>query len=327
MLRALGVAVVLTVGGCQDPYGTVGAKPNAGADAAKPSDGPTPAQPEAEPRPPDAAPEAKRIEKAKAGVTLLAAGAEPREVLTLAPEGKEQRRIAIEMTLGIHAGGKEVAPTVMPEMHAMLVAEAGRDAGAITYQFSIGGASRKDVEGHAPTERVAAAVDDAVAGLKETNGTIAMSDRGEITKFDLEAAGLAAPGLRPSLTAFQQLFLQLYPVIPAEAVGVGAKWKAVSHAELGGVAVQHEATYTLVSRKGDAVELDVAFTQAATLEADNDAEHGSVGTARIALDRRHVTPIKAAASSHTLRNFQVKAGERPSAVKMDQALELSISAE
>ena len=323
MLRALGVAALVAVGGCGDPYGTTGpTKAVAKADPAAPAvevQAPDPVVP-------DAPPEPKRIAKGKAGVTLLAPGQEPRETIALSASGKESRRLVIGMELGINTGKQDVPPTVMPELHALLVAEP-KGEGEITYAFSIGGASRKDVEGSPPTERVAKAVDNAVAGLKEANGTITLSDRGVVSSFRLEKGKLGVPGLRPTLAALQQVFAQLFPVLPAEPVGVGARWKAVSHAELGGVHVQHEATYTLAKRSGDELELSVSFTQAATTESEEVAEHGGAGAAKITLDLRHVAPVKATASSRTQRNFSVKASQRPSAVKMDQALQLSLTAE
>jgi hypothetical protein len=288
-----------------------------------------------EPAPPDAAepegdpPPAVRVDKKAAAVTVMEAGAEPRQTLRLHPEvGTEQRvELRMKMKIGMTLGTQEIEPTPMPEVTVVLDSEVQSTGDEIRYAFTVAEASRSAGEF---SERVTKAVDQAVAAMQQTKGTLEIDARGTIRNSKIDSPELPTPGLRPSLTGFQQAFGQLYPAFPDEPVGLGAKWKAISHFDLGGVPVQQEATYALLRRKGDEIELTVTFSQAASDAIDapdavqmNVTSFGGRGEGRVTLDLGNVAPLQGSAHSRSLTVSTLEVANRQN-VTMDMALDLRL---
>jgi hypothetical protein len=177
---------------------------------------------------------------------------------------------------------------------------------------------------------VTKAVDQAIEAMRATKGTLTIDARGIARHTTIESPELPTPGLQPSLTGFQQSFGQLYPSLPDEPIGVGAKWNAISHFDLGGVPIQQEATYTLLRRDGEEIELAVAFTQSATSQVARDGEiqmnvtaFGGRGEGTVTLHLGKVAPLKGSARSRSVTVTSLQAAERQN-VTMDMTLDLNI---
>lgn len=294
---------------------------------------PTPA-PEAAPTPTPAptlaadAPKPVRVDPKPDGVTVVSPGNEPRGPLRIAPAvGAEQRvELRMKMELGIVVGTQNVPPTAMPEVTVVMTNAVKSTGDTIRYDFSVEQARRAEGEF---SERVVRAIDEAVQAMQRTKGTFTIDARGTVREANIDGPALPE-GLRPSFTGFQQSFGQLYPLLPEEPVGQGAQWKAISHFDLGGVPIEQEATYALVRREGDKIELTVSFTQAATTAtaaADASRTHnaslGGGGTGTVTLDLRNVAPLKGSAHSRnvTVSTLEVAKGQ---SVTMDMTLDLQI---
>lgn len=274
-------------------------------------------------------PQAVRVEGKPAAVTLVDAGAEPRRPLRLAPPvGAEQRvELRMQMQIGMTLAAKEIPPTPMPEVTVVLATSVERSGDAIRYAFRVAEARRSEGEF---SQRVSKAVDQALEAMRQTKGTFEIDARGTIREANIDSPELPTPGLRPSLTGFQQSFGQLYPALPDEPVGVGAKWNAISHFDLGGVPVQQEATYALLRREGDEIELSVSFSQAASGPIDagdeiqmNVTSFGGRGEGKVTLHLAKVAPLKGSAQSRSLTVSTLEVADRQR-VTMDMALDLHI---
>ena len=103
----------------------------------------------------------------------------------------------------------------------------------------------------------------AYAPLESVTGTGRLTPRNQV--FDSTLAG--TEGFDPAVAqAMSQVSDQVGSIsvpFPAEAVGIGARWRGVSSARVGGIDVRQTYEYTLREREADRVVLDVEYTQTA----------------------------------------------------------------
>jgi hypothetical protein len=337
MRGLLVIAIASVIAGCwtEEPYGQRSSTVEQKAAPAKVE--PAKAEPAPEPVPaPDTAampegepPPAVRVEPKSDAVTVVDAGAEPRQPLRLAPRvGDEQRvELRMQMTIGMTLGDRQVPATPMPEVTVVLASTVKSTGDTIRYDFTVAEARRSEGEF---SDRVLRAVDQAVQAMQQTKGTFAIDARGIFRDAKIDSPELPTPGLRPSLTGFQQSFGQLYPSLPDEPIGVGAKWNAISHFDLGGVPIQQEAAYALLRREGDEIELSVSFTQAASSAIDapgeiqmNVTSFGGRGDGTVTLHLAKVAPLKGSTHSRSLTVSTLEVADRQN-VTMDMTLDLHI---
>lgn len=82
---------------------------------------------------------------------------------------------------------------------------------------------------------------------------------GRIREMNMGAPDQATPTARAGIESGLGQWTSLPIVFPEEAIGEGAVWTVENH--VGGSDVRQTITYTLVSRSGDNLELDVAIAQ------------------------------------------------------------------
>lgn len=103
----------------------------------------------------------------------------------------------------------------------------------------------------------AAQMNAALAGLKGLSGNYSLDSRGMVS-IGQSAASSRAPGAStPSVAEIQEQMQLLATPLPVEPVGVGARWQAVQQTTTNGLEVTQTTEYTLRSRNGNQVELEV----------------------------------------------------------------------
>ena len=158
----------------------------------------------------------------------------------------------------------------------------------------------------------------AYAPLASVTGTGTLTTRNQV--FDSTLAG--TEGFEPAVAqAMSQVSDQVGSAsvpFPAEAVGIGARWRGVSSARLSGIDVRQSSEYTLREREADRVVLDVEYTQTAPRQR---AELPGVpkgtkveitkyrvsGTGRRRSDCRSFMPIESRMHAAGVQNFSVRA--------------------
>lgn len=103
----------------------------------------------------------------------------------------------------------------------------------------------------------AAQLNPTLAGLKGMSGSYALDNRGQVSSSQMATAGAATGAMAPSGADIQEQMQQLALPLPAEAVGIGARWQAMQQTSANGLEVTQTTEYTLRSRSGDQVELEV----------------------------------------------------------------------
>jgi hypothetical protein len=313
---------------------------------AAPTLAPTPNEPPKKPDQPGVVPtEAPKVEEGTefptpsvqpakpAGTTLVEAGAEPREPLRLSPAKgtKQSVELGMGMTVAMAVGTQQVPSTPIPAIGVVMDLEVESSSPSIVYRFTTRNARRQQVEGG--SNRVARAVDEAVAGLAEARGTITISPRGETKSIDLDIAKLPSSGMKPAILGFRQSFSQLFPTFPEEPVGVGAKWKTVSHFETDNMRIQQTTQYVLRQRKDQRIQLGVEFEQVATEAGEQDLGEAKIdvgsyagrGQGVIEIELHDIGPKKAQARSRSssISKIEIGGGNQPLSLQTDLRLELA----
>jgi hypothetical protein len=138
-----------------------------------------------------------------------------------------------------------------------------------------------------------------------------------------------ASGLRQTLT-------QLSPPLPAEPIGVGAKWKVKRAVEQNGVPAVEEDSYELIARMGDQLRIKLVMTQTATpqeVHAANvppgtkvrlDALESS-GNGEILLDLGKPMPIRQEMKMSSRSLMSVSGGGQRNQMEMVSIVESSLA--
>ncbi|MBV1859155.1 MAG: hypothetical protein KUG77_12145, partial [Nannocystaceae bacterium] len=206
-----------------------------------------------------------------------------------------------------------------------------RQDGTTAYTYVVSSASREPMDG--ASERLKKAMDTAVDGMQDSSGSLSIDARGRRSAAEYTLPEVPTPKLRPSLAGFQQSFSQLFVVLPQEAVGIGGSWSSTTHFELSGIPIEQRATYTLRSRKGEALTLAVVFEQSATGPAEapagvalQDTQFGARGSGTLTVTLDSPFPVDATAQSRSRVQSSVALGGAPQPVEMDLLSSLAITA-
>ncbi len=242
---------------------------------------PTPAVPDAtaaspQPIAPDEAFAVREREAAKPeGVTLQDAGAQPRRVLTLSATRGQRRTYTLSLGLEVamRLGTRTLPPTAVPPLTVTLSTEVTevRPEG-ITLSLAVDEVALPEGEA---TERVRGALEATARNLRQTAGSLTLRADGSIAKLAL--TGPAAPGeagqaLEPERGGLVAALQVLLPVLPHEAVGVGAKWRAIQTQQQGEVTLQQQAEFELRELADGRAVLAVTSSHVAVLPGGGDAE-------------------------------------------------------
>jgi hypothetical protein len=188
-------------------------------------------------------------------VKLVNAGKGKKAKLALAPKAgtKQTTELSLDFTGGQdgppETGGKrdEVAPTVV--LLADAETQSVDDKGATTFQFTVSGVDVKDKTGQKVSSaefksELTSLVGATIAGSVDANGKpSALKLR--IEKPDAKSAG--------ALEFIKLSMLPIWPVLPTEAVGAGAKWTVTTKQKIADqLEVKKVVTYELGAKKGTA---------------------------------------------------------------------------
>jgi len=192
--------------------------------------------------------------QSSSSVTLLEPGAAPRQALRYRFESgrTETARMDTTMQLTMVATGVQMpvmAATPIAIEIRLRTAEVAAD-GSAKLQFEVLSAAASGDSG------AAAQLNPTLATLKGLSGTYSLDPRGQVTTSQTALPG-AALGAAPTAADIEEQMQQMALPLPAEAVGPGARWRAVQQTSANGLEVTQTTEYTLRSRNGEQLELDV----------------------------------------------------------------------
>ncbi len=195
-------------------------------------------------------------------VLLLDAGAEPQAMLRYKIAEGTTTKSNMDFTMATLAKTSESAAlSVVPGVRLHIVSgPAMATERGVKFEVKIAKAEAAIPRGLDP--EVAEELQQSAAILDDVGGTVEMNDRGVslATELNDRAKSPDIP-LRLLMMIVNARTTLSRVVLPAEAVGLGARWEARKELQLYGFKVQQVDTYTLVERVGDEIKLSVAVTQ------------------------------------------------------------------
>jgi len=195
-------------------------------------------------------------------VLLLDAGAEPQAMLRYKIAEGTTTKSNMDFTMATLAKTSESAAlSVVPGVRLHIVSgPAMATERGVKFEVKIAKAEAAIPRGLDP--EVAEELQRSAAILDDVGGTVEMNDRGVslATELNDRAKSPDIP-LRLLMMIVNARTTLSRVVLPAEAVGLGARWEARKELQLYGFKVQQVDTYTLVERVGDEIKLSVAVTQ------------------------------------------------------------------
>jgi hypothetical protein len=196
-------------------------------------------------------------------VTILDPGAEPRTPLRY--QFREGATESMVMDMGIRmsmsVGGQQMPAPGMPEIRMLMNLETTelRDDGTARIEYQIRSAGAADSADPA----TAAALGGALGQLGGASGWALIDARGATLGTGVNLSDNVDPELAQVMESAEQSMQQISAPLPADPVGIGARWEVSSDVQSQGFTVSQTATYTLTAFDGDSAEVDIKMTQTA----------------------------------------------------------------
>lgn len=189
-------------------------------------------------------------------VEVLAAGAEPRQVLQLAPEagttGSLEMRMEMDTTVAINgqSAPRVDLPAFVMGMSATIDEVTG-DTIRMSYTYDTVELDGTDPGG---LERI-------MASMEGVTGTVTTTRSGAFVDGEIRMPDGLDPTVASSMEQFEQQLASMTVPLPTEPVGPGARWRAGTSIVLNQLEVETTATYELRSLQGGEYELAVDIEQ------------------------------------------------------------------
>jgi hypothetical protein len=244
-----------------------------------------------------AAPRAQGTPSASAGfppagqppiLTVVSSGAAPRKMLRYAVT-KDYRShmdmtMALGMTLGMAGMDGQSIPIPPMKLGADLAVTGITPAGEISYSF---GFSDISVDSANADPSAAALMQSFAADMKTLHGSMTITNRGESRGTHFDTSQISNPQLSQMVGSLSQSLDGLVMPLPAEAVGVGARWEGRQTVGANGIQMQQKNTWEVQSIEGSDVKVKVTIEQTAGAQPINSA--GMPAGAEMSLDKMNGT--------------------------------------
>jgi hypothetical protein len=275
------------------------------------------------------------VAQAGPSVVLVDAGAEPREELRYDFSGFTPQTMQMDMNMSMSMEGpatgtqQQTLPTMRMIMSIPTV-EATPE-GNLRMAFSLDRYEVLPTEGVAP--EMMQALQSSLASVGTMSGWNVIDNRGSFIDGDINvSAGSSAAQM---MTSIEDSMEQMVAPFPSEAVGLGARWQTSTEVTVNGLTLAQTATFTLASRSGDNVVLDVTIEQNAPPQdiADPSMPPGAVahldemqttGTGRMSLSLTNVVPNSTLSMSTAMRMSVVQNGTTTPAMAMTTRIDMVI---
>jgi len=267
-------------------------------------------------------------------VLLLEAGAEPQAPLRYKIADGTTTKSNMDFTIATLATTAESAAlSVVPGVRLHIVSgPAMATENGVKFEVNIAKAEAAVPQGVDP--KLAEELRQSAAILDDVGGTVEMNDRGISlsTQLNDKAKSPDLP-LRLLMMIVNARTTLSRVVLPAEPVGLGARWEARKELTLYGFKVQQVDSYTLVERVGDEIKLNVTVTQNALPQSVDFPEDGvSIAVEQMVANARgeiilnlNALESDAAAAGEATDKLTVTGPEGTEKVEVNEAFEIRMT--
>ena len=207
-------------------------------------------------------------------VRVLDAGAEPRSDLsyTLTKGTSQKMAMAMDMAVGVKTKGQTMPPTSMPRMTMIFDTTAADKSPAGEFKIDARLTSTSVDPSGAQQDQMAKALRPQIEALKGLGMVYWVNPKGHVHDVKLDMPPSVPAAAQQLMNGMSQSFESMVTPLPADPVGVGARWQVVSRINTGGADILQSAIYTLKSRSGASAKLDVVLLQLAASDTIHTAQ-------------------------------------------------------
>ncbi len=267
-------------------------------------------------------------------VLLLEAGAEPQAPLRYKIANGTTTKSNMDFTIATLATTADAAAlSVVPGVRLHIVSgPAMATENGVKFEVNITKAEAAVPPGIDPT--VAEELRQSAAVLDDVGGTVEMNDRGIMLSTELnDKAKSPDLPLRLLMMIVNARTTLSRVVLPAEPVGLGARWEARKELTLYGFKVQQVDSYTLIERVGDEIKLNVTVTQNALPQTVDFPEEGlSIAVEQMVANARgeiilnlNALESDAAATGEATDKLTVTGAEGIEKIEVNEAFEIRMT--
>jgi hypothetical protein len=269
-------------------------------------------------------------------VTLLDAGAAPRSRLRLMPSAAPQSvlvTLSTELTqsgaVSQHVGPLNIQTVV--SFAPSLTAPNGTIRVSYTY-----GAFRL-LDSSSGTPDVLSGIRDAFAQFQGFGGQMTVSPTGAVLSNTFSIPPAVNPTVKSLLQQLSGQSDQLGVPLPSQPVGIGARWRGTTHLLVAGISLTQTYEYTLRSRDGTRLMIDVHYTQTAASQRASlpgvpsgttvtvTGFHTAGGGSTVA-DLSRIGAVGGHVDAQGLERFRVQRGSRSATLTQQLRLSVDIAA-
>ncbi|MBO1350365.1 MAG: hypothetical protein EBE86_024665 [Hormoscilla sp. GUM202] len=198
-------------------------------------------------------------------VKLLHRGAKPRQKLRFQPtaNAKQTMTTIVKMDVVTLVEGQPWRQIKMPEivMQAEMVITQVDANGDIHSEFTYTDAQIKP-DPTVPPDAIAG-ISAEIKKLVGISGSSIVDNRGQVKSTKLNLPERFNPNTEQLFARMLKSFDRIASPVPAEAVGIGAKWQVSAAPKLNGINLTQQTTYELVKFQNNVATLEVAIQQQA----------------------------------------------------------------
>lgn len=269
-------------------------------------------------------------------VTVVEAGQEPRLPMRLHPAAglREALELSVGLRMTMNNGVQDLPSVPVPTTKTRLSVEVEEArSGGFSVRQSVDAVDVISVPETPKT--VVDQVKAATEPLAQYRAVMRMDPRGAVLGGEVMLPRDVPVMVRQTMQQMTESLGQLAVPLPAEPVGVGAKWTAVHDIEQSGMKLRQTAHYTMVSRDGDKASLELTIDQ--QLVDPNVDVPGMLGaSARVGrfessgrgtleLDLSHVTPTAMHMTIDLSLSMDVSMLGQDQHLEMDMGIDLSMT--
>jgi Family of unknown function (DUF6263) len=202
---------------------------------------------------------------AEAPITLLSAGAEPRQELRFTPAANltQTTQMTMKMDMVMSMAGQTIPGLELPgNIVTYLVNVTQIDAnGDIHYEARCTDIAVTEGENVIPAVR--SQIEAQLQNVIGSGGTFVIDNRGNIKQADLVLPENADPMMQQVFEQLSSSMQQLSTPFPTESVGLGAKWSMSYALTMNGLNFMQNVTYELVDLQDNVATLNIGIEQQA----------------------------------------------------------------
>jgi hypothetical protein len=281
-------------------------------------------------------PAAARVPAAGVQVQLLDPGTKPREVLRITPNSAPTSRTFTFTNQVTQSGisSTTVGPLQIRTVISTTAGLAGPN-GTIRVPYTYGSFQLLDTSAGTPQQLDAFRM--SLAQFQGFSGEYTLSSTGAVLSNRFHIPTTVNATVRGVLQQLSNQSGQLTIPLPTQAVGTGARWQGTTQLTVGGIRFQQTYEYTLRSRDGSHVALDVRYTQTAarqrakvpglaagvTVDVTNVRVTG-MGTSE--LDLSQAIPISGHLTAQGVEEFRARKGRQSGVLNQQVRLGIDLIA-